>query len=192
MLDSSLTFAANFHMARLSNQPSSASLASLSRTLQARSVTPQAGTDHLTLTGPTKRCGRGMKAADLVSDRHTSEKAPMAIRMRQPGTWQDSRASDLRVTSAAECPMRTLILAGLCMTSIAAAPALAQVQPGNPNAANQSMGASSQMRTQQQEQTTQSNTARMNSQRNEAATPAPSTSPNAIAPSGGRPGLIGR
>jgi hypothetical protein len=88
--------------------------------------------------------------------------------------------------------MRALLLAGLCLSSAVTTPVLAQVQQNNPNAANQSMGLNSQMRTLQQEQTTQSNTLRMNIQRNEAATPAPNTGPNAIGPVGGRPGPVGR
>ena len=88
--------------------------------------------------------------------------------------------------------MRALLLAALCLSSTVSTPVLAQVQQNNPNAANQSMGLNSQMRTLQQEQTTQSNTLRMNIQRNEAATPAPNTGPNAIGPVGGRPGPVGR
>jgi hypothetical protein len=88
--------------------------------------------------------------------------------------------------------MRALLLAGLCLSSAVTTPALAQVQQDNPNAANQSMGLNSQMRSLQQQQTTQSDTLRMNIQRNEAATPAPNTGPNAIGPVDGRPGFVGR
>jgi hypothetical protein len=85
--------------------------------------------------------------------------------------------------------MRSLILAGLCLS--AATPALAQVQQTNPNAANQSMESSGQMRALQQQQTTQSDMLRMDVQRNQAATPAPNTGPNALPPGGGT-GVIGR
>lgn len=88
--------------------------------------------------------------------------------------------------------MRALILAGVCLASAVTTPALAQVQQNDPNAANQSMGVNSQMRTLQQEQTTQGNTLRMDVQRNQAATPAPNTGPNAIGAIGGRPGPVGR
>lgn len=86
--------------------------------------------------------------------------------------------------------MRTLILAGLCLSSAIATPALAQVQQDNPNAANQSMEYNAQMRGLRQEQTTQTDMLRMDIQRNQAATPAPNTGPNAIGP--GRTGVIGR
>jgi len=86
--------------------------------------------------------------------------------------------------------MRILILAGLCLSSAVATPALAQVQQDNPNAANQSMELNAQMRSLRQEQTTQTNMLRMDIQRNQAAMPAPNTGPNAIGP--GRTGVIGR
>lgn len=84
-----------------------------------------------------------------------------------------------------------LTAASLGLAAAAATPALAQVQQNNPNAANQSMETSGQMRALRQEQTTQSNTLRMDIQRNQAATPAPNTGPNAIGPTGGT-GVIGR
>ena len=87
--------------------------------------------------------------------------------------------------------MRSLILTGLCLSAAIATPALAQVQQTNPNAANQSMESSGQMRALQQQQTTQSDMLRMDVQRNQAATPAPNTGPNAIGPGGGT-GVIGR
>ncbi|MCJ2072891.1 hypothetical protein MKK75_29550 [Methylobacterium sp. J-030] len=87
--------------------------------------------------------------------------------------------------------MRSLILAGLFLSASVATPALAQVQQDNPNAANQSMESSSQMRGLRQEQTTQSDMLRMDAQRNQAATPAPTTGPNAIGPHVGT-GVIGR
>lgn len=87
--------------------------------------------------------------------------------------------------------MRSLILAGLCLSSAAITPAVAQVQQNNPNAANQSMERGAQIRGLQQEQTTQTDTLRMDIQRNQAATPAPNIGPNAIAPGGGT-GVIGR
>lgn len=88
-------------------------------------------------------------------------------------------------------PMRLLIITSLCLAAIAATPASAQVQQTNPNAANRSMETGGQLRALRQEQTTQSNTLRMDIQRNQAATPAPNTGPNAIGPTGGT-GVIGR
>ena len=85
--------------------------------------------------------------------------------------------------------MRTLLLAGLCLA--AATPALAQVQQNNPNAANRAMETNSQLRGLRQEQTTQSDMLRMDIQRNQAATPAPNTGPNALPPGTGT-GVIGR
>lgn len=87
--------------------------------------------------------------------------------------------------------MRLLIITSLCLAAIAATPASAQVQQANPNAANRSMETGGQLRALRQEQTTQSNTLRMDIQRNQAATPAPNTGPNAIGPTGGT-GVIGR
>jgi hypothetical protein len=77
-----------------------------------------------------------------------------------------------------------IFLAGLCLASTIATPVLAQVRQDNPNAANQSMEYNSQVRSLQQEQTTQNDMLRMDIQRNEAATPAPNTGPNAIGPIG--------
>ena len=89
--------------------------------------------------------------------------------------------------------MRLLIITSLCLAAIAATPASAsaQIQQTNPNAANRSMETGGQLRALRQEQTTQSNTLRMDIQRNQAATPAPNTGPNAIGPTGGT-GVIGR
>ena len=87
--------------------------------------------------------------------------------------------------------MRLLILTSLCLSPIVAAPALAQVQQTDPNAANRSMESSGQFRSLQQEQTTRNDMLRMDIQRNQAATPAPSTGPNAIGPTGGT-GVVGR
>ena len=87
--------------------------------------------------------------------------------------------------------MRSLILAGLGLSAALATPALAQVQQTNPNAANQAMEYNSQMRSLRQEQTTQSDMLRMDIQRNQAATPAPNTGPNALPPGTGT-GVIGR
>lgn len=104
--------------------------------------------------------------------------------------------------------MRILRLASLCLAPTAAAlaqpalaqpiltqpilaqpilaqPILAQVQQDDPNAANRSMDADSQIRALRQEQTTRTDMLRMDIQRNEAATPAPNTGPNAIGPVGG-------
>ncbi|MCJ2056797.1 hypothetical protein MKL09_09535 [Methylobacterium sp. J-048] len=89
--------------------------------------------------------------------------------------------------------MRAILLAGLCLSPIAATSVLAQVQQDNPNAANQSMEYNSQMRSLRQEQTTQGNTLQMNMERNQAATPTPNTGPNAIGPIGGGTGVgVGR
>jgi hypothetical protein len=87
--------------------------------------------------------------------------------------------------------MRRLILVSLCLSSLIAPPALAQVQQQDPNAANRSLGTRGQMRSLQQEQTTRSDTLQMDIQRNQAATPAPNTGPNAIGPTGGT-GVTGR
>ncbi len=87
--------------------------------------------------------------------------------------------------------MRSLILAGLGLSAALATPALAQVQQTDPNAANQAMEYNSQMRGLRQEQTTQSDMLRMDIQRNQAATPAPNTGPNALPPGTGT-GVIGR
>jgi hypothetical protein len=85
--------------------------------------------------------------------------------------------------------MRLTLLAGLGLSALMATPVLAQVQQDNPNAANQSMSLNNQMRSLQQEQTTQSDMQRMDIQRNQAATPAPYTGPNAIGPGVGRTGV---
>ncbi len=52
--------------------------------------------------------------------------------------------------------------------------ALAQVQQGNPNAANQSLSNEGQMRSMQQNQTSQNNLGRMNAERSQTAAPPPS------------------
>lgn len=85
----------------------------------------------------------------------------------------------------------TFTAASLGLAATAATPALAQVQQNNPNAANRSMETGGQMRALRQEQTSQSNTLRMDIQRNQAATPAPNTGPNTVGPGGGT-GVIGR
>lgn len=85
--------------------------------------------------------------------------------------------------------MRAILLAGLCLSPLLGTPVLAQVQQNNPNAANQSMENNNQLRSLRQEQTTQGNTLRMEIQRNQAATPAPNTGPNAVAPIGGGTGI---
>jgi hypothetical protein len=71
-----------------------------------------------------------------------------------------------------------LIVAGL------ASPAWAQVQQGNPNAANQSLSGMSQNRAAQQSQTGQSDTTMMNAERGRTAAPPP--------PGGGATPRIGR
>lgn len=87
--------------------------------------------------------------------------------------------------------MRSLILAGLCLASVAITPVAAQVRQNTPDAANQSMERGAQVRALRQEQTTRTDTLRMDIQRDQAATPAPNTGPNAIGPGGGT-GVIGR
>lgn len=86
--------------------------------------------------------------------------------------------------------MRLDLLTGLCLAAVAT-PSLAQVQQNNPNAANRSFENESNVRSLQQEQTTQSDTLQMNSEQNLSATPAPNTGPDAIGPRGGT-GVIGR
>ena len=87
--------------------------------------------------------------------------------------------------------MLRLILASLCLSTAVASPVLAQVQQTDPNAANRSMESSGQLRALRQEQTTRSDTLRMDIQRNQAATPAPNTGPNTSGPTGGT-GVVGR
>jgi hypothetical protein len=77
---------------------------------------------------------------------------------------------------------KTCGLAALLSLGLAAGPASAQVQQGNPNAANQSMSTMSTNRAIQQEQTSQSNTLRMDMQRSQNAPSAPP--PPSIAPRG--------
>lgn len=65
------------------------------------------------------------------------------------------------------------------------APAFAQVQQGNPNAANQNMSTMSTNRAIQQDMTSQYNTTTMTIQRNQNAQP---PAPPVAAPRGGAPG----
>lgn len=69
-------------------------------------------------------------------------------------------------------PTRTTLLAAA--VAITAGPALAQVQQRNPNAANQGLSTAGQARASQQNQTTQTNMDRMNTQRGQTAAPPPS------------------
>ncbi|MBE7203717.1 MAG: hypothetical protein INR70_38800 [Parafilimonas terrae] len=85
--------------------------------------------------------------------------------------------------------MRLLFVAGLCLSSLVANPAAAQVQQNDPNAANRSLETRGEIRSLQQEQTTRTDMLRMDLQRNQAATPAPNTGPNAIGPIGGGTGV---
>jgi hypothetical protein len=78
--------------------------------------------------------------------------------------------------------VKTTGLAALLSLGLAAGPACAQVQQGNPNAANQSMSTMSTNRAIQQEQTGQTNTLRMDMQRSQNTPPTPA--PPAIAPRG--------
>ena len=66
-----------------------------------------------------------------------------------------------------------LIAAALAVPALTG-PCAAQVQQGNPNAANQALSGASQSRGSQQGQTTQSNTTMMNSERGQTAAPPPS------------------
>lgn len=84
------------------------------------------------------------------------------------------------MTSLGKTLCKTCGLAALLSFGLAAGPASAQVQQGNPNAANQSMSTMSTNRAIQQEQTSQSNTLRMDMQRSQNAPPPPPT----IAPRG--------
>lgn len=78
-----------------------------------------------------------------------------------------------------------LVLAAALPLALTAAPALAQVQQGNPNAANESMSTMSTNRSLQQGGTTQNNTTMMNLERSQnapAAPTAPTPIPHAGAP----------
>jgi hypothetical protein len=85
--------------------------------------------------------------------------------------------------------MRFLFVAGLCLSSAVANPAAAQVQQNDPNAANRSLETRGEIRALQQEQTTRNDMLRMDLQRNQSATPAPNTGPNAVGPIGGGTGV---
>lgn len=70
----------------------------------------------------------------------------------------------------------TLLAAALATTLATAAliaPARAQVQPGNPNAANGALASQGQARAIEQNQTTQNNMSRMNLERSQTAAPPP-------------------
>ncbi len=67
---------------------------------------------------------------------------------------------------------RLLPAAGLAaLAALSTLPAAAQVQPGNPNAANESLARQSDMRSMQQGITSQNNAIRMEIQRNEISRP---------------------
>ena len=68
--------------------------------------------------------------------------------------------------------MRPILLLAAAL-AIAAGPAIAQVQQGNPNAANQGLSTAGQARATQQNQTTQSNMNQMNMERSQTAAPPP-------------------
>ena len=70
-------------------------------------------------------------------------------------------------------PTRTTLLLAAAL-AIASGPALAQVQQGNPNAANQGLSTEGQARASQQNQTTQGNMNQMNAARSQTAAPPPS------------------
>lgn len=70
-------------------------------------------------------------------------------------------------------PTRTTLLLAAAL-GIAAGPAIAQVQQGNPNAANQGLSTAGQARATQQNQTTQGNMNQMNLERGQTAAPPPS------------------
>jgi hypothetical protein len=91
------------------------------------------------------------------------------------------------------------ILGALFMTSaltLAAGPAVAQVQLGNPNAANESFAVQGQFRAIQQQRTADFNTLNMQAQRNVQFTPSYEGYPHGILPRarhrGDRAGRIGR
>jgi lipopolysaccharide export system protein LptA len=71
-------------------------------------------------------------------------------------------------------PRNRIVLALALPAVLAAAPALAQVQQGNPNAANESFSNSNAIRSQQQNATTQGNISRMDNSRTVAPPPVPS------------------
>lgn len=79
-----------------------------------------------------------------------------------------------------------LALAAGLPLALAAVPAFAQVQQGNPNAANQSMSTMSTNRSLQQDGTSQNNTTMMNLQRSRNAPPTPA--PPTPVPHAGAPG----
>ena len=81
--------------------------------------------------------------------------------------------------------MRTIFVASLGLIAMATG-ASAQVQQNNPNATNQSMDRrNSEMRSLRQENTTQNDMLRMQTQQNQTGTFAPNTGPNALPPGGG-------
>lgn len=83
-------------------------------------------------------------------------------------------------------PVAKIAFAAALPLALTAAPALAQVQQGNPNAANQSLSNMGAARATQQGVTTQNNTTMMNVQRSQNAPPAPAM-PTPI-PHAGAPG----
>lgn len=83
--------------------------------------------------------------------------------------------------------MRTRFVLGtvLCF-GLPAGPALAQVQPGNPNAANNSFALQSQFRSMNQQRTSDFNTLSMQVQRNVQFSPPAVVDPGLYAPLGWR------
>lgn len=73
-----------------------------------------------------------------------------------------------------------LLIAGLA--GLAPLPAAAQVQPGNPNAANESLSRQGEMRGLQQGITSQNNTTRMEIRRNEMSRPLPPPTGSNVVP----------
>lgn len=65
--------------------------------------------------------------------------------------------------------------------ALAGAPAAAQVQQGNPNAANEALSAQGQARAAQQGRTTQGDMTRMNAERSQMAAPPPAVGPSPVA-----------
>lgn len=84
--------------------------------------------------------------------------------------------------------MRIIAVTTLGLIAMATS-ASGQVQQNNPNAANQSMGISSQMRSVQQQKTTQGDIATMNNQRSQVSAPPPNIGSNTIGPVGGGTGI---
>lgn len=78
--------------------------------------------------------------------------------------------------------MRPSLALGALALTLAAGPAWAQVQPGNPNAANESFAIQGQFRAMQQQRTSDFNTLNMQAQRNVQFAPSYQGYPGAYGP----------